>query len=82
MLTLACRLEKQSIQYYNKWAMECASKSDSVSKKLFEDLLGDEGRHYAQYDTELENLEKFGEHYLVLQSIERSKQTASGTAQT
>ena len=82
MLTLACRMEEQSIQDYNKWAMECASNADSVSKKLFEDLVGDEERHYAQYDTELENLEKFGENYLVLQSIERSKQTAMGTSET
>ena len=82
MLTLACRMEEQSILDYNTWALECASKADSVSKKLFEDLVGDEERHYAQYDTELDNLEKFGENYLVLQSLERSKQTARGGTQT
>lgn len=82
MLTLACSMEEQSIKDYNRWAMECASNADSVSKTLFEDLVGDEERHYDQYNTELENLEKFGEHYLVLQSIERSKQTAMGTSRT
>jgi hypothetical protein len=51
-------------------------------KKLLEDLVGDGERHYTQYDTELENPEKFGEHYWVLQSIEGSIQTAGGTAQT
>lgn len=77
MLTLARRMEEQSVSDYNQWAIECAANADSVSRKLFEDLVGDEERHFAQYDTELENLKKFGNNYLVLQSIERSKQTAT-----
>jgi bacterioferritin len=82
MLTLATHMEEQSIIDYNKWALECAANADSISKKMFEDLVGDEERHFDQYSTELENLEKFGENYLVLQSIERSKQTAMGTSET
>jgi len=31
------------------------------------------------FETELDNLEKFGDHYLALQSIERSKSVATGT---
>ena len=38
----------------------------------------DEERHFDQYDTEMDNLEKFGENYLVLQSIERSKNLSMG----
>jgi bacterioferritin len=49
-----------------------------VSKKLFEDLVADEERHYDQYDTEMDNLAKFGERYLALQSIERSKSRSTG----
>ena len=49
-----------------------------MSKKLFEDLVIDEERHYDQFDTELDNLEKFGANYLALQSIERSKSLAAG----
>jgi len=60
------------------WANECSANADSVSKQLFESLVVDEERHYDQYDTELDNLEKFGERYLVLQSIERSKNRESG----
>ncbi|PJB00155.1 MAG: bacterioferritin, partial [Ignavibacteria bacterium CG_4_9_14_3_um_filter_36_18] len=56
----------------------CSANADSVSKQLFESLVVDEERHYDQYDTELDNLEKFGERYLVLQSIERSKNRESG----
>jgi bacterioferritin len=39
----------------------------------------DEERHMDQFETEMENIEKFGEEYLALQSIERSKTIAGGT---
>jgi len=73
MLALAAKLETQSVEDYNRWANECAQNADSVSKKLFEDLVADEERHFDQFDVETDNLKKFGDHYLVLQSIERSK---------
>ena len=62
----------------NLWANECSQNADSASKKIFEALVDDEERHYDQYDKELENLAKFGDNYLALQSIERSKNVASG----
>jgi bacterioferritin len=77
MLSLATRMEESSAHDYNIWANECAQNADSVSKKLFEALVADEERHFDQYDTEIENMKKFGENYLALQSIERSK-TVSG----
>lgn len=73
MLQLGAKMEEESARDYNKWANECAANADSISKKLFEELVGDEERHFDQYDTEMENLKKFGENYLALQSIERSK---------
>jgi len=78
MLEKASAMEQSSAHDYNKWANECSANADSVSKKLFEDLVVDEERHFDQYDTELDNLEKFGERYLALQSIERSKTRAAG----
>jgi bacterioferritin len=78
MLRLAQQMEEHSVNTYNQWANECGANADSVSKKLFEDLVADEERHYDQYDTELENLGKFGDRYLALQSIERSKSRAAG----
>lgn len=77
MLECAAQMEAQSAKDYNLWANECAKNADSVSKKLFEDLVIDEERHFDQYDTELDNLAKFGEKYLALQSIERSKSRAA-----
>ncbi len=53
--------------------------ADSVSKKLFGTLTVEKEVHQDQFETELDNLEKFGDHYLALQSIERSKSVATGT---
>jgi bacterioferritin len=78
MLKRARSMEEHSALDYNRWANECGANADSASKKLFEDLVLDEERHYDQYDTELDNMAKFGEKYLVLQSIERSKTRAVG----
>ncbi|MFP4555285.1 MAG: bacterioferritin [Bacteroidales bacterium] len=78
MLDLACQMEEDSATDYNKWANECSKNNDSVSKKLFETLVEDEERHFNQYDDERNNMKKFGENYLALQSIERSKSIASG----
>ena len=73
MLKLAVKMETDGARDYNNWANECANNADSVSKKLFEYLVEDEERHFDQYDNEMENLKKFGNNYLALQSIERSK---------
>ena len=77
MLKCARGMEEQSAHDYNRWANECSANADSVSKTLFERLVADEERHFDNYDTELENVEKFGERYLALQSIERSKGQAT-----
>lgn len=77
MLTLASEMEDASVRDYNLWANECAANADSVSKKLFETLVADEERHYDQYDVEMDNLKRFGDNYLALQSIERSKTIAT-----
>jgi bacterioferritin len=78
MLDLARQMEESSVRSYNAWANECGANADSVSKTLFESLVNDEERHYDQFDTESDNLEKFGDRYLALQSIERSKNRAAG----
>jgi bacterioferritin len=80
MLELARSMEEGSAADYNKWANECAANADSMSKAIFESLVADEERHFDRYDTELENLQKFGEKYLALQSMERSKSIATGAA--
>lgn len=78
MLEMASKMEEESARDYNLWANECSANADSASKKIFESLVDDEERHYDQYDTELDNLAKFGEQYLTLQAIERSKTRGAG----
>lgn len=73
MLKMARQMEQDSARDYNLWANECSANADSVSKKLFEDLVVDEERHFDQYDNEIDNLDRFGKEYLALQSIERGK---------
>jgi bacterioferritin len=78
MLKMAAKMEHESAIDYNKWANESAVNADSATKQIFEELVMDEERHFDQYDTEMENLDKFGDRYLVLQSIERSKSISAG----
>ena len=81
MVKCAAQMEDDSAKEYNEWANICSANADSASKKIFEDLVLDEEKHFDQFDTEMENMEKFGENYLALQSIERSKLiSAGGTA--
>lgn len=77
MLELARKMEEESAKEYNLWANECSANADAISKQLFEELVADEERHYSQYDTELENIQKFGTNYLALQSMERSKNVST-----
>ncbi len=78
MLEMATQMETDSARDYNLWANECSQNADSATKKIFELLVEDEERHFDQYDKEMENLTKFGDNYLALQSIERSKTIAAG----
>ena len=78
MLETAAKMEEESARDYNLWANECSANSDSATKQIFEGLVMDEERHFDQYDTEQDNLTKFGDRYLALQSIERSKSLSVG----
>jgi bacterioferritin len=73
MLVTARQMEQESAREYNQWANECSANADAVSKAIFEQLVADEERHYNQYDDEVDNIDKFGDRYLALQSIERSR---------
>jgi bacterioferritin len=79
MLKCAAGMEDESAKEYNIWANECSANADSVSKKIFEDLVLDEETHFDQYDTEMGNMVKFGENYFALQAIERSKVVSSSS---
>ena len=80
MLSLSSQMELKSARDYNLWANECSANADSGSRKVFEGLVEDEERHYDQYNTEMDNIKKFGERYLALQSIEGSKSMGAANA--
>jgi bacterioferritin len=81
MLKCAAEMEDESAKEYNIWANECSANADSASKKIFEDLVLDEEAHFDQFDTEMGNMERFGENYFALQAIERSKVVSTTTKQ-
>ncbi len=80
MLAMAARMEQESARDYNLWANESGANADSATKKIFEGLVEDEERHFDQFDLETQNLGRFGDRYLALQSIERAKKSSMGPA--
>ncbi len=78
MLEKAAKMEEESANEYNQWINESAANNDNATKRIFEGLVEDEERHFDQYDNEIEQLAKFGNDYLALQSIERSRSRESG----
>ena len=79
MLVKAKAMEEASIRQYNQWAAEAAP--DSVTRKLFEDLVADEERHFSQYDNEEENIAKYGDNYLAQQAMVQSRGADGGGEQ-
>jgi bacterioferritin len=75
MLEWARASEQDAIRDYNQDANASAANSDSATKRIFEDLVADEERHFNQFDMEYEKLLKFGERYLVLQALDNSAAT-------
>ena len=69
MLKKAMAMEEGSQIDYNKFAIECGANADAMTKQLFEQLTGDEERHYDQYEKQMDKIEKFGPSYLALQSF-------------
>ena len=47
----------------------CSAGADSASKHVFEELVQDEEGHFAQFETQRDNIKRFGPNYLALQSF-------------
>ena len=71
MLAKARAMEESSANAYNQAALECAAEADAASRQIFERLIGDEEGHFAAFDRQLENIQRFGPSYLALQSFEK-----------
>ncbi len=77
MLEMGRQMETGSIHDYNVWANECSAANDSGTKKVFEGLVADEERHFAQYDLEIDKIERYGAQYLALQALGTETEAAA-----
>jgi bacterioferritin len=73
MLDTAHALEQEAIAMYNRFAVECAQLADAGTKKLFEDLVAAEEGHWDEFDRQSDNVKRFGERYLALQSFQNEQ---------
>jgi len=69
ILDKAMAMEEDGIRTYNDAALDCGANADSVSKQLFEHLVGDEEGHLDQFEQQRDNIQRFGPNYLALQSF-------------
>jgi bacterioferritin len=76
VLAKAAAMERQSAADYNRAAAECSANEDSVSKQMFESLVGDEERHFDEFDLQMDHIKRFGPSYLALQSFRQTPQAA------
>lgn len=70
MLEKAQEMERQAQVDYNQRALECTKNADSGTRKIFEELVDDEERHFDLFQTQVEHIQRFGEQYLALQSFQ------------
>ena len=79
MLERAAAMEFESAAHYNQWARECSDHLDAASKDIFEGLIGDEERHFDEFDKQREHIRAFGPTYLALQSF--GKEVPAGSTE-
>ena len=57
-------LEDDTIDVYNQLLLVCRDNGDSISMKLFEDIIKEEQIHYNYFDNVRSHIEKLGDTYL------------------
>jgi bacterioferritin len=57
-------LEDDTIDTYNQFLLVCRDNGDSVSMKIFEDIIEEEQIHYNYFDNINSHIEKLGDTYL------------------
>jgi bacterioferritin len=56
--------EDDAIDAYNQFALVCRENGDSISMKIFEDIIDEEQIHYNYFDNVHSHIEKLGDAYL------------------
>ena len=57
-------LEDDTIDVYNQFALVCRENGDSISVKIFEDIIDEEQVHFNYFDNVDGHIEKLGDTYL------------------
>jgi len=57
-------LEDNTIDTYNQFLLVCRDNGDSISLKIFEDIIDEEQIHYNYFDNVQRHIEKLGDTYL------------------
>jgi bacterioferritin len=57
-------LEDDTIDIYNQFALVCRENGDSISMKIFEDIIDEEQIHFNYFDNVHGHIEKLGDTYL------------------
>ena len=57
-------LEDDTIDVYNQFALVCRENGDSISMKIFEDIIDEEQIHFNYFDNVHSHIEKLGDAYL------------------
>ena len=56
--------EDDTIDVYNQFALVCRENGDSISMKIFEEIIDEEQIHYNYFDNVHSHIEKLGDTYL------------------
>ncbi|GAB7023597.1 bacterioferritin [Salidesulfovibrio brasiliensis] len=56
--------EEHALDAYNQFLLVCRDNGDSISVKLFEEVINDEQEHFNYFDAIKDHIEKLGESYL------------------
>ena len=78
ILAKAMAMEEESERGYNAAALVCAANADAGSKQIFEALVGDEERHFDQFEKQRDKIKQFGLSYLALQSFGAASGSGAG----
>ncbi|CAB5132627.1 Bacterioferritin (EC [Olavius algarvensis associated proteobacterium Delta 3] len=57
-------LEDDTVDVYNQFLLVCRDNGDSISMKIFEDIIDEEQIHYNYFDNVNSHIEKLGDTYL------------------
>jgi bacterioferritin len=57
-------LEDDTIDTYNQFLLECRENGDSISMKIFEEIIDEEQIHFNYFDNVHDHIEKLGNTYL------------------